>query len=132
MTPVLGSKGPVRCLRRHRKNWVLSAKLARSERQAGTHASRSDELALNIIGHIFLFCLFSDFAVQFLLLSKWLSDRQVPLAFSSLPGGFLLGVPVLKQILVSEHNVVLINADRLSQLSNPENNSIPESNSREQ
>jgi hypothetical protein len=24
--PVLGSKGPVRCLRRHRKNWVLSTK----------------------------------------------------------------------------------------------------------
>jgi hypothetical protein len=59
---------------------------------------------------------------------------QVPLAFSSLPGGLLLDdarVLVLKQILVSEHNLVLINANRLSQLSNPENNSIPESNSRE-
>jgi hypothetical protein len=33
-------------------------------------------------------------------------------------------VLVLKQILVSEHNLVLINANRLSQLSNLENNSI--------
>ncbi len=49
------------------------------------------------------------------------------------PEGFcsVTRVLVLKQILVSEHNLVLINANRLSQLSNPENNSIPESNSRE-
>jgi hypothetical protein len=40
-------------------------------------------------------------------------------------------VLVLQQILVSEHNLVLISPNRLSQLSNPENNSIPESNSRE-
>ena len=37
----------------------------------------------------------------------------------------------MEQILVVEHNLVLISTNRLSQLSNPENNSMPESNSRE-